>query len=192
MSRLGKLFSQYLYLKRLLLWLSGVGLGALLVAGGIFSTSQTSEMAGWQAVEATVDRSGTKLYDPLFLLPGEKRDVPVYQLDLLYSFSEGKMDWVGNRVRWQPEKYESESEAQSAAAQYRPGDTITVFYNPKDPRESVIDPSGDDMDSPLTLIGAVIFVGSLILLIVEFINGFQRRPRPVRDEFESHRPELNR
>lgn len=181
MPTLHSFLKKYLYLRRLLLWLSGVGLGALLVAGGIFTMSQTEQMATWQAVEATVVRSGTRLYDPLFHLPGEERGVPTYELDLLYSFREGTMDWVGSKVRWQPEKYETESEAQAVAAQYQPGDMITVFYNPDDPRESVIDPSGDDMDSTLTMAGVVIGLGSLSLLVVELRHGFKRRPRPVPD-----------
>lgn len=192
MQRLGTLFKKYLFFRRIMLWTSGVGLGALLVVGGMFTMSQTEHMATWQAVEATIVRSESKLHDPLFHLPGENRDVPRYELDLLYSFREGNMEWVGSKVRWVPEKFETESEAQAEASRYQPGDTITVYYNPDDPRESVIDPSADDLDSPITLAGFIIFLGSLALLAVEFVSVSKRRARVAPDPSESRRPESNR
>lgn len=192
MQRLSTLFKKYLFLRRIMLWASGVGLGALLVIGGMSTMSQTEHMATWQAVEATVVRSESKPYDPLFLLPGENRDMPTYELDLLYSFREGNMDWVGSKVRWVPERFETESEAQAEAARYQPGDTITVYFDPDDPRESVIDPSADDLDSPITLAGFIIFFGSLAFLAVELVSVSKRRARAIHDPSESRRPESNR
>ncbi|MFI4853747.1 MAG: DUF3592 domain-containing protein [Phycisphaerales bacterium JB065] len=177
------MFQTFLFARRLWYYTVGAGFGFLLLWVGWHTHLEYKGMAGWTEVEATIVRSGTRIVEPV--IRSKERKPPNYEVDVLYTFRADHMDWVGDEIALSSEWYDSQDEAKKASLVYRPGETITVYYNPDDPRESVIDRSQGNWSIPYTIVGAIALVGCLSLLGFELWAAYEPRPKPDRTEVKA-------
>ena len=88
-----------------------------------------------------------------------------YQVDLRYAYKIGQRDFVGTEANWGGTTiYGLRDVAEKEAAQYHPGQNVTVYYDPQHPRNAVLDPTSRK-GTVAPLIGAAICVavGGIIL-----------------------------
>jgi Protein of unknown function (DUF3592) len=95
-------------------------------AAGIITTSGVIE-------EAIEDKSND---DKSFI-----RKIHRYQVDLRYAYQVGKRDFVGTAAGWGwTAIYGLRDVAEKAASQYQPGQPVTVYYDPEQPGNAVLEP----------------------------------------------------
>lgn len=88
-----------------------------------------------------------------------------YQLDLRYAYTIGERDFVGTDINWGGTAiYGLRELAEKAASLYRPGQNVTVHYDPDHPRHAVLEPASRQGTTALLL-------GAALCLIVGGILG---------------------
>jgi hypothetical protein len=81
------------------------------------------------------------------------RKIYRYQVDLRYAYQLGKRDFVGTAANWGGTAiYGLRDRAEKAASRYSVGQPVTVYYDPEQPGNAVLEPESRE--------------GSLALLIV--------------------------
>ena len=98
-----------------------------------------------------------------------------YQVDLCYAYQVGKRDFVGTAENWGwTAIYGLRELAEKAAGQYRQGQPVTVYCDPEQPGNAVLEP-GSRQGSMAPLIFAAIsaVVGGVFLVFLIKI-GFDR------------------
>lgn len=84
------------------------------------------------------------------------RKIHRYQIDLRYVYQVGKRDFVGTAAGWGwTAIYGLREAAEKAAAQYQPGQPVTVYYDPEQPGHAVLEPN-DRRGSLAPLIAAAV------------------------------------
>lgn len=88
-----------------------------------------------------------------------------YQVDLRYAYQVGKRDFVGTVENWGwTGIYGLRELAEKAASQYRQGQPVTVYYDPEQPGNAVLEPDNRQGSLAPLIFGAVCaIVGGAIL-----------------------------
>jgi len=88
-----------------------------------------------------------------------------YQLDLRYAYQVDKRDFVGTAVNWGASGiYGLREHAEKDASRYRPGQAVTVYYDPERPGTAVLEPdSRQGSLAPLVLAAICAVVGGTLL-----------------------------
>lgn len=128
--------------------------------------------AGWPTVPGAIVQSSIieeRIEDPDNEDKSIKRLISRYQLDLRYRYRIGTRDYVGLVANWGwAPVYALRELAEAAAARYRQGQAVTVYYNPDRPAEAVLEPTSRS-GSAAPLVFAVIFglagLGMLLFFI---------------------------
>ncbi len=98
------------------------------------------------------------------------RKIHRYQVDLRYAYQVGKRDFVGTVQNWGwTGIYGLRELAEKAAAQYSPGQPVTVYYDPTYPRNAVLEP-GNRKGAMAPLIFSLIAAGIGAAMLAVFIN----------------------
>jgi hypothetical protein len=101
------------------------------------------------------------------------RKIYRYQVDLRYAYQVGKRDFVGTSANWGwTAIYGLRELAEKAASQYRQGQPVTVYYDPEQPSNAVLEP-GNRQGSLAPLIAAAICAlvgGAFFMFLVSFGN----------------------
>jgi len=87
-----------------------------------------------------------------------------YQVDLRYAYQVDKRDFVGTEANWgMTAIYGRRDVAEKAAGLYRPGEPVTVHYDPERPRTAVLEPeSRAGSSAPLVLAAICTVVGGIL------------------------------
>lgn len=93
------------------------------------------------------------------------RKIYRYQVDLRYAYRIGKRDFVGTAANWGGTAiYGLRELAEKAAGQYRPGQPVTVYYDPERPGNAVLEPDNRQGSlAPLILAAICAVVGGSLL-----------------------------
>jgi len=93
------------------------------------------------------------------------RKIYRYQVDLRYAYQVGKRDFVGTMANWGGTAiYGLRELAEKAAGQYRPGQPVTVYYDPDRPGNAVLEPDNRQGSlAPLILAAICAVVGGTLL-----------------------------
>ena len=88
-----------------------------------------------------------------------------YQVDLRYAYQVDKRDFVGTEANWGGTAiYGLRELAEKAAGQYRPGQPVTVCYDPERPGNAVLEPDNRQGSlAPLILAAVCAVIGGAIL-----------------------------
>ena len=88
-----------------------------------------------------------------------------YQVDLRYAYQIGKRDFVGTSASWGwTAVYGLRELAEKAASQYRQGQPVTVYYDPEQPGNAVLDPDNRQGSlAPLIVAAICAVIGGLFL-----------------------------
>lgn len=136
------------------------------ILGAIFSVAAfmrgrrlASASARWPAVAgiiATSDVIEEQIEDTSRDDKSNIRMIQRYQVDLRYAYQVGKRDFVGTMGNWGwTGIYGRRELAEKAAGQYRQGQPVTVYYDPEQPGNAVLEP-GNQQGSLAPLVFAAI------------------------------------
>jgi hypothetical protein len=114
------------------------------VAAFVRTRRLASASAGWPTVPGTITTSDVIEETIMDQSSNDKaiiRKIHRYQVDLRYAYEVGKRDFVGTAVNWGwTGIYGLRELAETAASQYRQGQPVTVYYDPEQPRNAVLEP----------------------------------------------------
>lgn len=93
------------------------------------------------------------------------RKIYRYQVDLRYAYQIGKRDFVGTAANWGGTAiYGLRELAEKASGHYRPGQPVTVYYDPERPGNAVLEPdSRQGSLAPLILAAICAVIGGGLL-----------------------------
>jgi hypothetical protein len=93
------------------------------------------------------------------------RKIHRYQVDLRYAYQVDKRDFVGTSASWGwTAIYGLRELAEKAASQYRPGQPVTVYYDPEQPGNAVLEPDNRQGSlAPLIAAALCAVIGGLFL-----------------------------
>jgi hypothetical protein len=91
-----------------------------------------------------------------------------YQVDLRYAYRVGKRDFIGTEIDWGGTMISGLRDvAKKAAAQYHPGQSVKVYYDPDQPGRAVLEPaSRKGALAPLIGAAACAVIGGTFLTIL--------------------------
>jgi hypothetical protein len=121
------------YALALLAWLVFGGQLASLVLGA----GEALSSLGWRATTGVIESSTVQLGEVIDL---ERGPQPSWRLDVTYAYTVDGREYHSNRNGIVQEGYGPEPiRAHEIAARYRPGEGVTVYYNPRRPEQAVLE-----------------------------------------------------
>ena len=82
---------------------------------------------------------------------GSDRSAPSYRVDIRYEYIVNGQKFFGNKVSWKSGASDQQG-ASRVARKYSNGSLATIYYNPTQPRESILDPAYTYHDLQIALI----------------------------------------
>ena len=135
-----------------------------------------SASARWPTVSGTVTTSDVieeTLEDDSNTNKAIIRTIHRYQVDLRYAYQVGKRDFVGTAANWGwAAVYGLRELAETAAGQYRQGQPVTVYYDPEQPGNAVLEPDSRKGSMAPLVFGAIAAVAGATLLAFFIRVGF--------------------
>jgi Protein of unknown function (DUF3592) len=100
------------------------------------------------------------------------RKIYRYQVDLRYAYQVGKRDFVGTAANWGATAiYGLRELGEKAASQYRQGQPVTVYYDPEQPGNAVLEPdSRQGSLAPLIAAAVCAVFGGVMLAVFVFVG----------------------
>jgi hypothetical protein len=111
-------------------------------------------MRDWKSVIGVITQTGISTKQ----LSGELSNEIGFNPDISYRYVVGGMEFIGNKIGQFPNPIASLSNAQKAIETYPEGSSVTVFYNPQNPSESVLSRSGSPIIIILALCGLLFLI----------------------------------
>ena len=112
---------------------------------GIYFITLGNKVGSWPSVEGQIVSVGIKTQLPGSTGPAytkEQRDrLREYYPQIDYRWNINDIEYAGFRYRLGEthEKYDSRQEARAAAKKFKQGESISVYYDPEDPSQAVLD-----------------------------------------------------
>jgi hypothetical protein len=135
-----------------------------------------SASARWPTVSGTVTTSEVieeTLEDDSNTNKSIIRKIHRDQVDLRYAYQVGKRDFVGTAANWGwTAIYGLRELAETAAGQYRQGQPVTVYYDPEQPGNAVLEPDSRKGSTAPLVFGAMSAVAGAALLAFFIKVGF--------------------
>ena len=125
-----------------------VGLGLLLF--GLFQVRKVRASRNWLMAPGMVQ----EVLVEYSAATGED-DSDSYTPVVKYGFGAGGRPYLGSRIRFDAKAFQSDAKARAAVAGFRPGLPVTVFYNPANPADCVLE-RRNSTGWVLLIVGAVI------------------------------------
>lgn len=101
------------------------------------------------------------------------RKINRYQVDLRYAYRVGKRDFVGTSAGWGwTAIYGLRELAEKAASQYRQGQPVTVYYDPEQPGNAVLEPDNRQGSMAPLIAAAICAVAGGVFLAFFIKVGF--------------------
>ena len=120
---------------------------------GVFLRSRARKQLAWEGVDGTVCAASV-------IFDGED-----YRPRIEYAYSYHGRALRGAKVRSPAAVFNWRGPAERVVAKYRPGSAVTVFVNPENPGESVLERGGDPKFFLLMLFLSVLFLIFGVLLL---------------------------
>lgn len=139
-------------------------LAVVLGIAGVINRNKAKKASGWPSVQGKVidarleEQKSTDLDDNLSI---HYRPVVTYQYEI------GGQTYASNRTGVIPMNYDQKT-AQKKLDAFPMGSALTVFYNPENPEEALLNPSKTTANIFL-IIGIVVLVISCVLTIFIFV-----------------------
>ncbi len=102
-----------------------------LIVFGLFTMRERSRSRGWAATPGTIVSSTVTRFTG--------RTGTTYRPMVMYSYSVGAVRYSSNRLSFRSIVTSDHDAALKAAAAYKPGSAVEVFYDPQDPEQAVLD-----------------------------------------------------
>ncbi|MCP3137069.1 DUF3592 domain-containing protein [Pyxidicoccus xibeiensis] len=122
------------------------GLGVLV--WGIFRMRSTARTRHWPTTQGTI-RAARVTSREVPIAPGDSSDDddapaprtrPLYRPEVEYTYTVGRQTYTGTQLGMDVVEVSSREHAQAHAARYAPGAPVTVFHDPQDPGQALLEP----------------------------------------------------
>ena len=139
-----------------------LGGGAIMLLMGKPMLDQAHASKTWPTVEGTVTESRVET-----IKPQDRNDGPTYQAVVSFDYEVQKTSYNSSRIWFGGEiSTNDQAEMQNIASQYVEGQKTTVYYDPQNPAEAVLQPGAFFSTYLLMIFGAVFAVPGIIMLLV--------------------------
>jgi hypothetical protein len=155
-----------------------VGLGVLV--WGFLRMRQTARTRSWPTTQGTI-RSSTvtsREAPPLTSESSYDDDAPkpkpqvLYRPQVEYTYTLGQETYTGTALGRDVLEVSSRQHAQAHAARYVPGAPVTVFYDPADPGQALLEPGVQGASWALPGAGAAcLFITGAFYLFIRWYSG---------------------
>lgn len=154
---------------------------AILVAVlGIMSFVRAQRLAGastrWPSIIGTVTKSDVveeQIDDDSSDNDSIRRKIRRYQIDLRYAYRVGQRDYVGTSDVWGwTPIYGLREQAETTASRYKPGEQVTVYYDPEQPGNAVLEPNNRQGSYAPLIFSAIFAVAGAAMLMFFIKVGF--------------------
>ena len=147
------------------------GLGLLLASAvGVVlkgrAVAAARETAAWPSVRGVVTRAGI-----VETAPGGR-----YLPDVTYAYAIAGREYVGDRVRVSARRSLTRRAAERAAGEFAAGEPVRVYYDPEDPRRSVLRPGAEP--DQYALLAALFAAGGLGAALLAVLRRNPSGPSP--------------
>lgn len=152
-------------------------LAAILSIASIARTRRlASASARWPTVPGTITTSSVIEEEIEDTSNDDKsiiRKIHRYQVDLRYAYQVGKRDFVGTARNWGwTGVYGLRELAEKATGQYRQGQPVTVYYDPEQPGNAVLEPASLQGSMAPLIFAAISAIAGAALLTFFIKVGF--------------------
>jgi Protein of unknown function (DUF3592) len=104
-----------------------------------------------------------------------RRKTRRYQVDLRYSYRVGQRDYVGTSDVWGwTPIYGLREQAGTTASRYKPGEHVTVYYDPEQPGNAVLEPNNRQGSYAPLIFSAIFAIAGTAMLMFFIKVGFHR------------------
>lgn len=147
-------------------------LGAVFLAAGIGLSiwghgmlAEAKASADWPTVQGKVTSSGVSVRKSTSGSGSKKRTSTVYEPSVIYDYTVNGKSYTSHRITAGDFSSSSSKRAHRIVNKYPAGSTATVYYNPDEPYQSVLEP-GATFFSYVPFGSGILFavVGALVLL----------------------------
>jgi hypothetical protein len=137
-----------------------LGIGIWLIVRSIRERNKVDESQGWpttlgQVLHNSVAESVATSDD----------DVTTYHPEITYSYKVNGQDYEGNRIMIGAVPSGTQKSARDVTVRYPPGASVTVYYNPTNPREAILERKSKSASASM-IIGIVFIVLSIVTFCV--------------------------
>ncbi len=135
-----------------------------LIVFGLFTMRERSRSRGWAATSGTIVSSAVTRFTG--------KSGTTYRPMVMYSYSVGAVRYSSNRISFRPAVTADHDAALKAAARYRPGSAVQVFYDPQDAEQAVLDRGANPW---VGIVGGGAFAMAAVWMRI-LRRGAERRP----------------
>ena len=159
-------------LSRITPWLC-VAIGAVLLYWGSLDFTLAQKTAGWARTGGRVRASSVESFR-------QAKDGTRYRPLVIYEYQVGTAILHGSRRSLADQQYRSETDAHALVTRYPHGRQVTVFYNPVQPTEAVLEPGAPWRAYGILGTGGGCMLAGLGLVARMSRRGQATRPAPHR------------
>jgi hypothetical protein len=135
-----------------------IGLGLLYYARSVSAKAQQS--LSWPSTEGMISHSAVLLQ---MQQTSNSNNAATYKADVAYRYKVQSRDYSSGRLTV-ADFSSTAARAQSIVDRYADGATVTVYYNPVDPSDAVLERGGTSGIEVLYLVGGVFAAAGLLFL----------------------------
>ncbi len=110
---------------------SAASLGLIVL--GLFTLREASRTRGWAKVDGRVVSSSVNSFTG--------RNGTTWRPMVIYSYSVGAVRFMSSRISFRPTVSDTRDGAVRQAARYPAGRAVTVFHDPQNPEQAVLEPA---------------------------------------------------
>jgi hypothetical protein len=119
------------------------GLAAIIGLIALALKRQVEAAQSWSTVDGVIETAQIESFREHTGLPNRSRK-RFFKADIVYGYRVGKVDYKGSRLRFGGRFYATFSLfARNQVENYPPGTKVTVYYNPENASEAVLEPLAD-------------------------------------------------
>lgn len=190
-------YSNYFTINNIIALILGI-IGLILIIRGIWINWTIDMIKSWAITNATVLSVMTKQLgnniDNIYLTPKQINDEPYkfgrYIPKIIYSYTVNGTKYDSNSVIYPAVSSYGYDKVRSIVGNLKDGDTIEIYYNPKNPKKSYIITGKRDYSG--LMIGIILVI---IAVYLGYYRGHLKFNKKQSNDFlvtESNNPELNK
>lgn len=145
--------------------------GLIILIFAIQTSIVSIESEDWPTAEGIITSSMIDSYEERDTSTGDDDFPPTYttyyEPKITYSYSVNGAEYSSDKISFSRTRFVIQSDAQEVIEKYSTGTNVTVYYNPDNPSEAVLEPGIQNSGGMICgTIGAVVFIilGALIVL----------------------------
>ncbi|MFP2928803.1 DUF3592 domain-containing protein [Pyxidicoccus sp. 3LG] len=146
---------------------------------GFLRMRKTARTRSWPTTQGTIRSSRVTSRDAP-VLPDDSSDddasTPrtqrLYRPEVEYTYTVGRQTYTGTQLGFDVVEVSSQEQARAHAARYAPGSPVTVFHDPEDPGQALLEPGIQATSWAIPGAGvACLFVATAFFFFIRWFSG---------------------